>query len=67
MNERNREALKASLIGIGAVLLVGGITYLVAPENSFGRKLEFALPLLTGFIAGLWIHFSFRDSFMETE
>jgi hypothetical protein len=67
MNERNREALKASLTGIAAVLAVGLITFSLAPDNSFGRKLEFAAPLLTGVAAGLWIHFRFRDNFMETE
>ncbi|MFB6116527.1 MAG: hypothetical protein ABEK10_03355 [Candidatus Nanosalina sp.] len=67
MNERNQEALKASLTGIAAVLTAGLITSFLAPDNSFGRKLEFTLPLLTGVTVGLWIHFRFRDNFMETE
>ena len=61
MNEKNFEVLKYTGLAFLSVILSAFLTYYVTSDDTLGNAVRFAVPLLTGVTAGLWIHFRFRD------
>lgn len=61
MKDRNTKALIYSALGMASVLIMAFITDLLAPQNSFGEGLRFAVPVLTGIISGGLIFLRLRE------
>lgn len=67
MKDTTENALKYCLTGITAVLLVGLVSDLLAPETGLGQVIKFSAPVFTGLITGAWIHLHFRGNFTADE
>ena len=60
MNEETREILIYTVSALLLVLISGILANTFLPETGIGDAGRFAAPLLTGVIAGLYIHMRFR-------
>lgn len=61
MKEKDFEVLKYTGLAFLSVIVSAFLTYYVTSDNTLGNAFRFAVPMLTGVAAGLWIHLRFRD------
>lgn len=61
MKDDTKHILKYTLAALAWVLLSGLLAYVLTSDNDVGNMIRFAVPVVAGVFAAVYIHFRFRD------